>query len=345
MLLNIAVVDDSAINLKLFSGLLKRFEQVEVHAFESSQLALDWCLANPVDVLIVDYMMPEPDGMEFLKRFRACDGKSDVPVLMATANNMREVRYEALESGASDFLTKPIDKHEFVARVGNMCELRRSQRRMANHAEWLAEEVEVATYEIRERERETVTRLVRAAEFRDPETGAHIQRMAAYSALIGRLLGLSEAEQQLILDAAPMHDVGKLGTPDHILLKPGKLTPEEFEIMKEHAIKGFYILDGSASSVLQTAALIARTHHEKYDGSGYPAGLSGSDIPLYGRIVAVADVFDALTSARPYKPAWPLEKAQSFLIENSGKHFDPMCVTVFIEAWSEVLEIMSRYQD
>lgn len=345
MQLHIAVVDDSTLNLKLFSGLLKRFEGVVVRSFEVSQTALAWCLQNPVDMLVVDYMMPAPDGIEFIRAFRAQEDKRSVPILMATANDLKEVRYQALDMGASDFLTKPIDKHEFLARSGNLLELRRRQRMMDDRALWLSEEVKRATQEIRDRERETLLRLARAAEFRDPETGAHIQRIAAYSELIARELGLSEKKQEEVLEAAPMHDLGKIGTPDHILLKPGKLTPEEFEIMQRHAQMGYEILHGSASSVLQTAAIIARAHHEKFDGSGYPQGLAGESIPLEGRIVAVADVFDALTSERPYKKAWSLEDARDYLLQNSGTHLDPQCVNVFINAWADVLTIRARYQD
>lgn len=345
MQLNIAVVDDASLNLKLFAGLLKRFEATVVHTFESSATALDWCLSNPVDLVVVDYMMPAPDGLAFIKTFRAQLNKQDVPLLMATANDQKEVRYQALEIGASDFLAKPIDKHEFLARVKNLLELRRRQRMMDDRALWLAEEVKRATQDIRERERDTLVRLARAAEFRDPETGAHILRMAAYSQLIARKMGMSEAEQDEIFEAAPMHDLGKLGTPDGILLKPGKLTPGEFEIMKQHAEMGYQILHGSASKVLQRAALIARSHHEKFDGSGYPQGLAGDCIPLEGRIVAVADVFDALTSERPYKRAWTVGAARDFLLSNAGTHFDPSCVQCFVDAWDEVMEIRARYQD
>lgn len=345
MRLNVVVVDDSAINLKLFKALLDKIPELDVTCFESSSEGLVWCALNPVDFVILDYMMPAPDGLAFLERLRAMPGRHDIPVLMTTANDHREIRYEALAGGASDFLNKPIDKSEFIARASNLCELRRSQRRMSDHAAWLAEAVDKATAEVREREREIIVRLVRAAEFRDPETGSHIQRMAAYSRLIAERLGLPLAEQEIILAAAPMHDVGKLGTPDHILLKPGKLTPEEFEIMKEHARKGYEILADSNSRMLQVAAIIALSHHEKFDGSGYPGGLRGEDIPLYGRIVAVADVFDALTSARPYKPAWTLERAVEFLQENRDKHFDPACLDAFLGAWDEVLAIRERYAD
>jgi putative two-component system response regulator len=185
----------------------------------------------------------------------------------------------------------------------------------------------------------------RAAEFRDPETGAHIQRMAHYSHLIAASLGLPAEDQALILQAAPMHDVGKIGIPDYILLKPGKLTPEEFEVMKTHSRLGFELLSGSESVVLQAAASIAIGHHEKYDGSGYPYGVAGEAIPLFGRIVAVADVFDALTSERPYKKAWTFDQAVSFLREGAGRHFDAACVEAFLVRMDDVLAIHARFQD
>lgn len=343
--LNVIVVDDSEINLKLFKALVSRLEETTPLCFESSQAALDWCQDGGADVIIVDYMMPAPDGLEFIQRFRQIAGMKDVPVIMVTANEQKEVRLEALQRGASDFLTKPIDKHEFLARIHNMCELRRGQRRMADQAAWLNEEVSKATAQILERERETIVRLAKAAEYRDPETGAHILRMAAYSLLIARNLGLSEKEQQEIFEAAPMHDVGKVGTPDYILLKPGRLTPDEFQVMKQHANNGYEILAGSQSPILQAAAVIALSHHEKYDGSGYPQGLAGEAIPLAGRIIAIADVFDALTSERPYKRAWPLEKAADFLREGAGTHFDPAGVAAFFASWDEVEQIHLRYQE
>jgi putative two-component system response regulator len=238
-----------------------------------------------------------------------------------------------------------VDKTELAARVRNLLALRASRRQLANRAEWLAEEVKKATVEIVAREKEAILRLSRAAEYRDPETGMHLLRMSNYTCLIARQLGLAPAEQELLLQAAPMHDIGKVGTPDHILLKPGRLTPEEFEIMKQHATIGYEILRDSASPLLQCAAKLALAHHEKFDGSGYPQGLAGESIPLYGRIVAVADVFDALTSERPYKKAWALDDAVDFLKTNAGSHFDPACVDGFLAAWPQALEIRTRYRD
>jgi response regulator RpfG family c-di-GMP phosphodiesterase len=190
-----------------------------------------------------------------------------------------------------------------------------------------------------------VLRLSKAAEFRDPETGAHINRMALYSELIASKLELSLEFQKNLLEATPMHDVGKLATPDHILLKPGRLTDDEMTVMRRHAEIGAQILTGSSSTLLQLAEEIAGSHHEKFDGSGYPKGLVGDEIPLSGRIVAVADVFDALTSERPYKKAWPIEDAKKFLQENVGSHFCPVCANAFLNAWDEVLEIKSRFPD
>lgn len=343
--MNVVVIDDAQVNLTLMSALLAKLPDVSATCFLSPSEALHHCLHEDPDLVIVDYMMPDMDGIEFIRRFRAHPARSQTPLLMITADHEREVRYRALEAGANDFLTKPVDRVEMSSRVRNMLSLRRGQVALANHARTLAEEVRRATAEIFERERETLNKLARAAEFRDPETGAHILRMAHFSALIAREMGLPPELQESLLIAAPMHDVGKLGTPDHILLKPGRLTEEEFEIMKRHATIGHEILKDSASPYMQLAATIALTHHEKYDGSGYPAGLAGDAIPLVGRIVAVADVFDALTSERPYKRAWDLDRARTFLIEGRGSHFDPQCVDAMLACWDEVLGIRQRFRD
>ena len=297
------------------------------------------------DLLITHLDLPGMDGLEFIQRFRALEGCEEVPILMITANDQKQVRYRALDSGANDFLAKPVDKVEFLARAKNMLSLSAARRKLADRAEWLDSEVKKATAVIVQREQETVFRLCKAAEYRDPETGAHILRMAHYSRLIAKHLGLPEADQDLILQAAPMHDIGKVGITDNILLKPGRLTGPEFEIMKQHAEFGYELLHGSTSKVLQAGAEIARGHHEKFDGSGYPQGKKGEEIPLFSRIVAVADVFDALTSERPYKKAWTLEQAVDFLNTGAGTHFDPACVQAFLNGFDEVLEIRDRYQE
>ncbi len=344
--MHIVTIDDVEANLLLLQHFIgQQGEAHEVRAYTDPQQALAHCQEQLPDLVIVDYMMPELNGIDFIGRLRALPGRGDIPVLMVTANDEREVRYGALQAGATDFLTKPLDRIEFGARLRNMLALRASQKRLEDRASWLAEEVLKATEELRRRERETIVRLSKAAEFRDPETGGHIQRMAHYSWLIAVHLGLPLEQQQLLLEAARMQDVGKVGIPDHILLKPGRLEPAELEIMKQHAAKGHQILTGSSSPLLQMAAVIALTHHEKYDGSGYPNGLHGATIPLVGRIVAVADVFDALTSARPYKPAWPVEHAVAYLREQAGRHFDPQCVAVFLDRFDEVQAIRQRFID
>ena len=342
---HVLIVDDTEVNQILFSTLVKKLDPCEIHSFCNPIHALDCVRTQRMDLVIVDYMMPEMDGFTFIRHLRAVPGCEDVPILMITANDQKHVRYRALDSGANDFLTQPIDKVEFLARAKNMLSLSDARRKLSDRATWLAEEVGKATAEILSRERETVLRLCKAAEYRDPETGAHILRMAHYSRLIARQLGLSESEQQLILEAAPMHDIGKVGIADHILLKPGRLTEDEFEIMKKHAAFGHDILKGSGSRVLQAGAEIALGHHEKFDGTGYPQGLRGEAIPLFSRIVAVADVFDALTSERPYKKAWNVEAAVDHLVAGSGTHFDPQCVQAFLTAWDEVMTIKQRYRE
>ena len=343
--MNIVIVDDNQVNVTLLRAMVRQLPDTVAIAFTDPHEGLAWCLANEPDLILLDYMMPGLDGLSFISALRADQARADVPILMITASHETDTRYEALNLGANDFLTKPVDRIEFLARSRNMLALRRGQKQLADRASWLAEEVRKATREIVERERDTIFRLSRAAEYRDPETGAHILRMAHYSNLIAARMGMSAQDQELLLQAAPMHDIGKVGTPDHILLKPGKLTPQEWAVMREHANIGHEILRDSPSPLLRMAAVIARSHHEKYDGSGYPQGLAGDDIPLVGRIVAVADVFDALTSARPYKQAWPLERARAFLLEHSGTHFDSKCVDAFMQAWPEVLAIRERYQD
>lgn len=343
--MKVVIIDDTPTNIKVMEAMLGRLNGCEAISFTDPAQGLAACLRLDPDLIIVDYMMPGLDGIELTQRLRAVPTCAETPVLMVTATHEKEVRYKALESGVTDFLTKPLDRVEFVSRLKNMLALRQSHLILAGRAESLAAEVRKATAEVLERERETIFRLARAAEFRDPETGAHILRMANFSQLIARGLELPQKDQEMILQAAPMHDVGKLGTPDDILLKRGRLDEAEYETMRLHPIIGYEILKDSASPMLQMAAQIALTHHEKFDGSGYPNKLAGDRIPILGRIVAVADVFDALTSARPYKDAWDLERATAYLRDHRGTHFDPDCVDAFLNAWPAVLDIRARYRE
>ncbi len=342
---SVLIVDDSDINLALVKALVLKLGDCEPVLYDSPLAALDWCRANTPDIVIVDYMMPRMDGLQFINVFRHFRGCENIPVLMITANDQKDVRYEALTGGADDFLNKPIDRIEFMARVRNMLNLRAAQRQLADRAEHLTALVEEQVAVIRGREEELIYRLSRAAEFRDPDTGAHIRRMAHYSRLIAQRIGLDATLCRLVLEASPMHDVGKIGIPDFILLKPAKLIPEEFEIMKGHARIGYELLKDSESEVLKAGAEIAFSHHEKFDGTGYPRALAGEHIPILGRVVAVADVFDALTSERPYKKAWAMEDARRYLLEGRGRHFDPVCVDAFLSDWDGIIDIRDRFAD
>ena len=343
--MKVAVVDDNTVNIAVLRAMVRHLPDCECFEFTEPARALQWCESNEPDLILVDYMMPAMNGLEFVAAFRALPGCQEVPALMITASHETEIRHNALNQGVNDFLTKPVDRVEFLARSRNMLALRKSQKALSDRAAWLADEVAKATAEITSRELDTIFRLSKAAEYRDPETGAHVLRMAHYSRLIGAKLGMSDEDLNMLFHAAPMHDVGKVGTPDHILLKPGRLDADEMAIMREHAHIGYEILRDSPSPCLQLAAVIANSHHEKFDGSGYPGGLKGEEIPLVGRIVAVADVFDALNSERPYKEGWPLDKARKYIEDNSGSHFDPACVRAFLSSWLDVLEIRAKYRD
>lgn len=343
--MNIVIVDDDQDSVSLLLQMLSSIEGCSTICFTEPRKGLEWCARSDTDLVILDYAMPDMDGIEFLRRFRALEGKRDIPLLMVTVVHEKSVRYQALEMGVTDFLTKPVDSIELVARVKNMLALRRSHKQLSDLAGWLSQEVSKVTDEIVSREREIIIRLSKAAEYRDPETGAHVLRMAHYSQLIAKNLGLALQDQDALLEAAPMHDIGKVGIPDYILLKPGPLSPAEIIIMRQHAQIGFEILKGSESRILNVAAQIALTHHEKYDGSGYPYGLKGDDIPIYGRIVALSDVFDALLSHRPYKEAWEVERVAETIRAGVGSHFDPACVDALFNDWQAVQAIMQNFRN
>ena len=334
----VVIIDDDATNLSLMAGVVRRIEKCQAVGFSQPQEALAWLAREQPDLVLLDQMMPEMDGLEVLRRIRGDCRLHDVPVVMITGSCLSETRMTALECGATDFLNKPVRPAEFRVRVRNLLALHESQRLLKNRAAHLAYEVQAATREIRARELELMMRLCRASEFRDPETGAHIERMARYAQLIAEALGLGSERAEEIYRAAPMHDVGKLGVPDAILLKPGRLRAEETVVMRQHTLIGYDILKGSASPLIQLGAEIALSHHERWDGGGYPYGLKGEAIPLSGRIVAVADVFDALTSTRCYKTPWTLEAARDYLQSGKGLHFDPRCVDAFTSRWDEVAE-------
>jgi len=344
--MRVCVIDDNDNNLVLMEQIVLRVaDDLIVETFADPIVAMARCVESMPDLVLTDFMMPGMDGHEVIQRLRSMAAARDVPIVMVTAANERSIRQKALELGATDFVGKPIEASEVKARLSNLIALRRNHLQLKDRNAWLADEIRLATKTIADREEELIVKLSRAAEFRDPETGAHIIRMAHYSWLIAQKLGLPRDQCDLILRAAPMHDVGKLGTPDGILLKPGRLDASELEVMRRHASIGHSILDGSESALIKLGAEIALSHHEKFDGTGYPKALKGNEIALSGRIVAVADVFDALTSDRPYKLAWDVERARAFLLENSGSHFDPACVDAFMSVWDEVLQVKQRFVD
>jgi two-component system response regulator RpfG len=342
----VVIVDDRGTARSLLEGLARTLEPgVIVESYADPQDALMQMQINTPDLIITDYRMPGMDGIEFTRRIRAERRLADVPIIIVTVVEDRQIRYQALENGATDFLTRPIDPQECRARCINLLALRRSQKMVSDRALWLEEQVMQATREVRTRERETLMKLAKAGEYRDQETGNHIIRMSKYSRLIAEELKLTAMECDEIESAAPMHDIGKIGIPDLILLKPGRHTPEEQEIMRRHPVIGHEILSNSPSRYLQMGAVIALGHHEKYDGTGYPQGLAGEDIPLPARIVAVGDVFDALTSKRPYKGAWSFQDALGMIRSESGKHFDPDCVRAFELRIDAVAAIMRELGD
>ena len=340
------VVDDQSTGRAILEQVVRSLdERVAVEGFGRPVDAVVWAARHVADLVLIDYMMPEMNGIELAKRLRALPGYEHVPIMMVTAHDDRKVRYDALDAGVTDFLIKPVDARECMARCRNLLTLRRQQLALEDRRRLLEVMVDEATREVRDREKETLMRLARAGEFRDEETGYHLVRMARYSRLIADTIGLERDEAETIELAAPLHDIGKIGIPDHILLKAGRLSESEGSIMRRHPLIGHEILKGSASKYVRMGSLIALGHHEKFDGSGYPNGLAGEHIALCARIVAVADVFDALTSARPYKQAWEVGHALEFLDAQRGKHFDPHLIAAFIGVRDEVERIQRELRD
>lgn len=342
----IVIIDDeftSRIILdKIMHGLQK---EVSVQAFDSPLNAIDWLQLNHPDLILVDYLMDEMSGLEVIRKIRRITHLEHVPIIMVTVSDDIEVRYKALEAGATEFISKPFNHYECQIRCNNLLNLHLHHKGVLRRSEELEKAVSDATRRILEREQETLFRLAKAGEYRDTDTGNHVLRMARFSRLIAEGIGLDESRCKLIEMAAPMHDIGKIGIPDNILLKPGKLTHEEFSIMKTHTSIGYHILKNSNSKYISLGAEIALSHHERYDGSGYPHGLQGKAIPLDARIVAVADVFDALTSERPYKKAWTGQDALEYLHDNKGSHFDPECIAAFEMQFSKISLIQQQLKD
>jgi len=327
--MRILAVDDQRPNVVLLERLLAAWGFTCVRGTTQSADVLELVASWAPDLLLLDLQMPDPDGFAIMQALGAGPREARPAVLVLTADITVEVRRRALAAGASDFLAKPFDLDETRLRVASLLETKRLQAELQGYARRLEERVRERTRDLEHSRLEVLERLALAAEYRDDDTYRHTERVGRITAAIARRLGLPDEETALLRRAAPLHDIGKVAISDRVLLKPGRLTPAEFEAMKEHTTAGARILGGSSSPLLQMAETIARCHHERWDGSGYPAGLAGEAIPLHGRLVAVADVFDALTHARPYKAAMPVAEALAEMDAMAARAFDPQVKAAF----------------
>lgn len=313
----------------------------EVAEEENGDAALERCRRARPDLLILDVMMPGLTGFEVCRELRRDSDFLHLPILMATGLDDVESIEHAFAGGATDFITKPINWPLLGHRVRYLLRSAQTAQALADQTRVLAEKEQ----ELRKTRLEITRRLARAAEFRDPETGTHILRMSNYADVLARACGLDAETRELLQNAAPMHDIGKLGVPDSILLKPGKLTAEEFRTMQEHTVLGAKMLEKGGDPLLNMACEIAHYHHEWWNGGGYPCGLAGEAIPLMARICAIADVFDALTTRRPYKEAWDAQRAHEEIVQRAGRQFDPRLVQLFIHHFDEFLRIKETYSE
>ncbi|MFC4601279.1 HD domain-containing phosphohydrolase [Cohnella hongkongensis] len=332
----ILIVDDQEYNISLLERILTRAGFRRIYSTPDPLEVTRMLAEVEPDIVLLDLHMPGLDGLEVLKRIREQTGEEQyLPVLMLTADTTPEVKQQGLQAGVNDFLTKPYDRVEVVLRIRNLLKTRELHLQLQHHNRTLEEKVQERTRELNEAKLEMLRLLGRAAEYRDDMTGQHTQRVGELSALIAERLGLPEQEVDIIRKAAPLHDIGKIGIPDEILLKPGRFEPHEFERMKTHTTIGALILGGSYFNILQLAGVIAMFHHEKWDGTGYPNGLAGEEIPIEARIVALADFYDALTHERPYKRAWTPEETLEEIVRQRGAHFDPQVVDAFESLFRE----------
>ena len=342
----IMIVDDQSLSRQIFERVITSIEpSAELIVCTNGEEALSRAEQTTPDLVLTDYRMAGMDGIALTCALRGIPECRDVPIVVITAVQDNEVRYQALEMGATDFLRKPIDPIECRVRCRNLLRIREQQHQILDRAQLLETKIREATDDVRVREQDALWTLARAAEYRDEETGNHIIRMSKYSRLIAEGLGLPPEECDVIEMAAPMHDIGKIGIPDAILLKRGDHTPDEQAIMRQHTVIGHDILRDRASKYLQLGAVIALGHHERYDGKGYPKGLAGDAIPLAARIVAVADVFDALTSVRPYKSAWPVDRALNYVRDALGTQLDPECGDSFLKQLESVVYVAQQFRD
>ncbi len=346
---HILAVDDEPLICQVISEYLEKIGYFCQPVIDATNALLE-LKRHPYDLIIIDIIMPGRDGIWLLNQVKT--HFPEIAIIMLTAIHETQIAIDCLKMGAYDYLIKPIDFDKLALSIERALKKRHLELKVKEYQAHLEEMVTERTAQLKEAHEqlkqsqiEIIHRLAMAAEFKDIGTGAHIKRMSEYSAAIAKRFGMPPHRVELILYASPMHDIGKIGIPDYILLKEGKLTPEEWEIMKQHTTIGASILSGSKFELLRLAEVIALTHHERYDGKGYPRGLRGEDIPIEGRIVALADAFDALTSKRPYKPALPIEKTIDIIKEERGRQFDPHIVDVFLDMIEEILSIKEKYKD
>ena len=327
----ILIVDDEPANVRLLERVLEKLGYDNARGITDSREVLDLMAAFDPDLIVLDLHMPHMDGIQVLEQLRQRKSSEYLPVLVLTADVNPETKLRALTAGANDFLTKPVEPTEVGLRVKHLLTTRFMTLDLQDQAEVLEQKIRSRTWELEEAQIEIMERLARAGEYRDDNTGEHTFRVGHNAAELAAMAGMSAADVELVRSAAPLHDVGKIGIPDSILLKPGPLTDEEFAIMKPHTIIGAKILSGSRFRVLQLAEGIAMSHHEAWNGSGYPHGIAGEKIPLVARIVSIVDTFDALTHERPYKAAWPADKALAVIQEGAGTKYDPRLAALFVE--------------
>lgn len=337
-------VDDQSTSRAILTQVIKSINpKIKVVEKSNPEEALEWATQHKSDLVYVDYLMPEMNGVDFVRLLKTLPSYESVPVIMITIRKDAETRYAALDAGVTDFLSKPVDVYECTARCKNLLTMHQQHIALENKSQLLESLVKAATVEIRSREKETLMRLARAGEHKDFDTAMHLQRMSLYSRALADKIGLSEEDAEIIELAAPLHDIGKIGIADSILLKKGPLDDVEMKQMRKHPLIGYEILQDSPSKYLQKGSEIALAHHERFDGTGYPYSLKGADIPLAARIVALADVFDALTSVRPYKEAWSIDKALDYIGNESGKHFDPDLVTAMLSMRALLVKIHDEH--
>ena len=345
----ILVVDDQPQNIELLEAYLVP-HGYEVVKAASGEEALGKLPGNQIDLVLLDVMMPGMDGFEVIRRIRRDDAHRLLPIILVTALRETEDRVRGIEAGCDDFIAKPVDRTELLARVRSLLKVKAYNDLISNYRKELESEVARRTEELKQAfgrikaaSLETIYRLSIASEYKDEDTGPHIRRMSRYCAAVARRMGLDENTIEIILYAAPMHDLGKIGIPDRILSKPTKLDPVEWEIMKLHTVIGANILKGSDAEFIRLGETIAQSHHEKWDGSGYPNGLKGTEIPIAGRITAIADVFDALTSKRRYKEPFSAEKSLAIIRARRGSHFDPDVTDAFFAIQDEILALKGQH--